>query len=343
MAKLGIIIPVYNEAYLVETLVERVGRVLDGLAYATELFLVDDGSTDGTAEKLLELQDAEPRLTVLRLSRNWGHQNAYNAGLEAARDCDAVVLLDGDLEDPPELIGKLVAEWEKGNDIVYTVKEHRVESWWRRQLFRLYYRTMRMAGVKLTPQSGMYSLIGTRPLRYLREFRERNKSYPNLRSFIGFRQAAVRYRRDARLAGKPKQSVRALFRDGANALFGFSTLPIHMMTVVGLVLSLFFVALALFVLFLRMTGIEFWIFRQVPGWTSATLISLLVSTTNLLFLGLLGQYIARIYDEVRERPYYIIDQVFPSRAGAGAAQPSAAQQLAESAPVARPAARIEVP
>ncbi|MCH9051421.1 MAG: glycosyltransferase [Proteobacteria bacterium] len=327
MGKVSVVIPLMNEETIVDDLLVRLDRMSQGVAHDFEFILVDDGSTDGTLTKLLAWRQRDPRLTVIKLTRNWGHQNAYNAGLDGVGEADAVVLMDGDLEDPPEVIPQLLEQWEQGAEVVYTVKRRRTGSLLVRILTKAYYRLMRVAvEVKLERQSGMFSLIGRKALVQLRRFPERNKSYPNLRMFVGFKQAQVIYDRESRRHGRPRQNLGRLFQDGLNALFAFSYLPMRAMTVIGLIMVLLFSLLTVFVLFIRFSGIEFWIFQQVPGWTSLVLFLLVVSSFNIVFVGLIGEYVARIFDEVKNRPYYIVDEFYRAPAWDDVREPGAEQE-----------------
>ena len=201
---------------------------------AFEIVVVDDGSTDQTLDRLVEWQEDEDRLIIVQLSRNWGHQNAYNAGLDIAKG-DAVIFMDGDLEDPPELIEELVNQWFKGNEVVYTVKEYREQPLIRRLLTWSYYRTMQLTSKHpVEVQAGMYSLVDSKVARELREMRERGKSYPNLRALVGFKQMAIPYTRPGRARGRPKQTLRKLFNDGLNAMFANTYLPIRIFSLFGL-------------------------------------------------------------------------------------------------------------
>ncbi len=314
MADIAVVIPVFDEEGIVEELVARLAKMADGQPHRFEFVIVDDGSRDATANKLAALQASEPRLTVISLSRNWGHQNAINAGLDYAGACDAVVLMDGDLEDPPEVIPQLIEQWEQGHQVVYTVKQSRVDSRLRLALFEIYYRLIQYATAsRLERNAGVFSLLDARAAAQLRRFMERNKSYPNLRAFIGFRQTRVAYDRDKRFAGRPKQTLSRLINDGLNALFSFSSLPLRALTVLGLTMTVVFSLLTVFFFVLRVTGWEFWIFFQLPGWTSFVMLLLVFASLNMLFLGVIGEYVRLIFDEVTSRPYYIVDAVHPAR------------------------------
>ena len=311
MEKVCVVIPVWNELDIVDQLVERLRLATEPVPYQFEFLLVDDGSTDGTFERLLLLQQDEPRLTVVRLSRNWGHQNAYNAGLDHVGDSDAIIMMDGGLQDPPELIPEFLKKWKEGFNVVYTVKELRTDGLIRKILTFLYYWIIDLIGeVKIEKNAGMFSLIDRKVCDQLRFIKEKSKSYPNLRTFVGFRQTSISFQRPGRVAGKPRQTLGRLLNDGLNAIFSFSFAPIRMITVVGLVMIVIFLVAFIGVLIIRIWGIEFGIVRSIPGWTSAILLILIVSSINLVFLGIIGEYIARIFDEVRSRPYYLVEGVY---------------------------------
>jgi len=315
MKKVTVVVPLFNEELIVEKLLERLQSVTQGLDYDFEFLIVDDGSKDATLSKLLERQEKEPRLKVLELSRNWGHQNAFNAGIDQASG-DAVILMDGDLEDPPEMIVQFLEKWEQGFEVVYTVKESRQRNWLDKILFNAFYRLLRLfSDVDVERNSGMFSLLDRRVLDYLKQFGEKNKYYVGLRSFVGFKQTSLTYHRPPRFAGSPKQTFRRLLNYALNAYFAFSFLPIRMVTYFGLFIL---AAIILFsaVLFIgRLVDIPFWYFemlKELPGWTSLVLLILFLMGTQIIFLGILGEYIARIYDEVRERPYYIVREIHES-------------------------------
>jgi dolichol-phosphate mannosyltransferase len=299
----------YNEERGVEALAERLSAILKDPNYQFEVIIIDDGSTDKTLEKLRVWQDLDQRVSIVRLSRNWGHQAAFNAGLDVAQG-DAVVFMDGDLEDPPELIPELLVAWEEGYHTVYTRKSSRHQMGLRRFLTKVYYllvRKINKYGVR--PEAGMFSLVDAKVAKVLRQMKESNKSYPNLRSFVGFKQKEVFYARDPRAYGAPKQSLGRLVTDGLNALFSNTFIPIRAFSLIGLSFSLFFVTIGIVVLFVRISGVEFWIFSDIPGTQLILLAVLTFGSLQIMFLGVLGEYIARIYDESKGRPYYVIDTI----------------------------------
>lgn len=306
---ISIVIPFYNEEQNIDLMRTRLDKAIAGLAWSFELIFVDDGSTDQTVERLIEWQQSDSRVVIVKLSRNWGHQNAFNAGLDIAKG-DAIVFMDGDLEDPPELIPQLITHWTEGFQTVYTRKISRHQTGLKKILTTFYYflvGRLNKHGVK--PGSGMFSLVDKKVAATLRQMKESNKSYPNLRAFLGFRQKEVTYAREPRAHGVPKQSLGRLVGDGLNALFSNTYVPIRAFSVGGLFFSLFFVAVGLIVLLVRLTGVEFWIFQDIPGTQLILLAVLAFGSIQIMFLGILGEYIARIYDESKGRPYYVIEEI----------------------------------
>jgi len=306
---ISLIIPLFNEEKLVQTLAKRVTSAIEVSGNSFEIVLVDDGSQDSTYQKLREWQDKDDRVVIVRLSRNWGHQNAFNAGLDVAIG-DAVIFMDGDLEDPPEMISQLIDQWRNGYEVVSTVKRSRVQRPVLRALTHAYYKLL---GITLDfptqPQSGMFSLLDRIAADALRSMGERGKSYPNMRSLIGFNSVTLEYDRDPRAAGTPKQTSRRLIKDGLNAIFSNTYLPIRAFTLFGLFFSIVFFVIGVVVVMVRLTGVEFWVFKNIPG-TQLILFSVLgFGAVQILFLGVIGEYIARIYDETKGRPNYIIRSV----------------------------------
>lgn len=309
---IAIVIPLFNEEGVVQTLFDRLSETVGGLPYKFRFIVVDDGSVDGTLAESQRRQAKDPRITIAKLSRNWGHQNAFNAGIDIATgmDVDACILMDGDLEDPPEIITDLISEWERGADIVYTVKSSRQGSWFRRVLTFAYYKLVKLMGEFTTPfQAGMLSLLDARVLKEIYRFKERQKSYPNIRSFVGFRQVALTFDRNPRLTGKPSQTLFKLLSDGIHALVSTSVVLIRILTIFGIFLLLTVSFLSVALIIFRLNEYEYGIFTQTPGWTSLILVILLFSSIQIIFLGILGEYIALIYNETRGRPNYIIDEI----------------------------------
>jgi dolichol-phosphate mannosyltransferase len=296
---LSVVAPVYNEQELLESFYARVCGALTGLGF--ELILVDDGSSDRTPELLSRLADNDPRVRVVYLSRNFGHQTALTAGLDHARG-DAVVMLDADLQDPPELIPTMLDHWRAGCDVVYAVRAEREgESRFKLTTARWFYRLFdKLAQVELQPNSGDFRLLDRRPLDALLSMRERNRFLRGMTVWVGYRQAAVPYRRDPRTAGKTKYTIPRMLRFSLDAISSFSHRPLQLATLLGFIIStVAFVAIPV-VLALRITG------SFLPGFGSLTIAVLLLGGIQLISIGIIGEYVGRIYDEVKGRPLYLV-------------------------------------
>jgi dolichol-phosphate mannosyltransferase len=296
---LSVCAPVYNEEELVEEFHRRATEALAGLNY--ELIIVDDGSTDSTAEKLDRLTDEDPRLRVVHLSRNFGHQAALTAGLEKA-DGDAVAMLDADLQDPPQLIPDMVTAWEDGADVVYMVREEREgETAFKLATARWFYALFRkLAQVELEPNSGDFRLLDREALDALLSMGERNRFLRGMTVWVGFKQTAIPYKRDPRYAGETKYPIRKMLRFSLDAIASFSHLPLQIATYLGFLFAgIAFIAIPI-VIILHFTG------GYLPGFGSITITILMIGGLQLIALGLIGEYVGRIYDEVKHRPLYIV-------------------------------------
>lgn len=314
MKKVSIIIPVFNEEKTIPELYSRIVKSTDALPYKFEFMFVEDGSTDGTLGLLLDYQKKDSRIAVIKLTRNWGHQNSLNAGLDYA-EADAVIMMDGDLEDPPEIIGNFLNKWNEGFDIVEAVKEARYVSPLRRAVFSIFYRLMeRFSNVRVARQSGVFSLIDRRALSQLKRLKEKNKYYSGLRAFIGFRRTHILYRRQKRYAGRPKQTLRKLVNYALDAFFSFSFFPVRVLTYSGLMILLVIISLAILLVIIKIFAISLPFTCALPSWMPLVLLILFVLGVQILFMGILGEYIARIFDEVRNRPYYLVDSVYADTA-----------------------------
>ncbi len=309
MKLISVVIPFFNEEKTIPILRGRLQAVTSTLDHEFEFVLVDDGSSDQTGQELRRWRSQDNRVVIVTLSRNWGQQSAFNAGLDIATG-DAVILMDGDLEDPPELIPELIAQWDLGAEIVFTTKSRRYQKWPRRLLTKFYYFLLRTTVRHGTDtQAGVFSLLDKQVADVLRLMKERNKSYPNLRSMVGFRQQRVMYERGDRLDGGPRQTLRKLIGDGLNALFSNTYVPIRFVTVTGVLLIVVSMFAGVGVMVARITGIEFWIFSAKPGTQMIIIVILAFGALQIIFLGVIGEYIARIYDESKGRPYYVIKSI----------------------------------
>jgi polyisoprenyl-phosphate glycosyltransferase len=297
--RLSVVAPMFNEVQTAGAFYERVCAALADTPF--ELLIVDDASTDGTAELLDRLADEDPRLKVVHLSRNFGHQAAITAGLEHSSG-DVVVMLDGDLQDPPEVIPHMLEEWSRGADVVYGVRERREgETRFKLATARLFYRVFaRLTKLQLREDSGDFRLLHRRALDALLSMPERNRFLRGMTVWVGFSQTAISYRRDARYAGGTKYTLGRMVRFSLDAISSFTYRPLQVATFLGFLFSgAAFVGLPL-VIAARIAGI------YVPGVSSILFVVLLLGGIQLITVGIIGEYVGRIYDEVKRRPLYLV-------------------------------------
>jgi dolichol-phosphate mannosyltransferase len=299
---LSVVAPVFNEESLIEEFYGRVREALDGLPF--ELLLVDDGSTDGTPERLRRLADGDPRVKVIELARNFGHQTALTAGLDHAQG-DAVVMLDADLQDPPELITTMLDHWYRGTDVVYAVRRARAgETRLKLATARWFYKLFSvLADTPLEHDSGDYRLLDRKALDALLSMRERNRFLRGMTVWVGFTQAAVAYDRGPRHSGETKYTLRKMIRFSLDAITSFSHVPLQLATSLGFLLAgLSLIGIVIAIILRLVTG-------AIAGQASTLILVLFLGGIQLIFLGIIGEYLGRIYDEVRARPLYIVHEV----------------------------------
>jgi polyisoprenyl-phosphate glycosyltransferase len=297
---LSVVAPFFNEEETVDAFYDRVTRALDGLEI--ELVLVNDGSKDATGAHLRRLAESDARVKVVNLSRNFGHQPALTAGLEHARG-DVVVMLDADLQDPPELILEMLDHWRGGSDVVYAVRSTRAgETRFKLLTAQWFYKLFaKLTRMELEPDSGDFRLMDRRALRALLAMPERNRFLRGMTVWVGFRQSAVTYDRDPRHAGTTKFSLAKMMRFSIDAISSFSHAPLQAATLLGFIFSgLAFLAIPLTVV-ARYTN------QYVPGVPSTLIAILLLGGIQLITVGVIGEYVGRIYDEVKRRPLYVVD------------------------------------
>jgi len=309
-ARLSAVIPCYNEAAVLPLLEPRVIAALDATTPDWEIVFVDDGSVDGTYELLSQLHAREPRAKVIRLSRNFGHQTAVWAGLHYATGA-LVAVLDADLQDPPELLSQCVARWREGYDVIYAVRQKRKENVFKRAAYASFYRLFRLvADVHVPLDSGDFCVMDRRVVAVLQEMGERNVFVRGMRAWSGFRQIGISYERDARAAGDSKYPIGRLVKLALNGIFSFSTFPLRLATWGGLAsVTISFFGIV-FILAWRLFGFKFMnrVPADVPGWAGGVIAILFVGGVQLLMLGIIGEYIARIYDEVKRRPRWVVGE-----------------------------------
>jgi glycosyltransferase involved in cell wall biosynthesis len=301
--KLAIVIPIYNEEETLPELYRRVREVCDRLDDCTwQIIYVNDGSSDRSVEIILEQRAQDARVALVDLSRNFGHQAAISAGLAHA-DADAVVLMDGDLQDPPEVIPDLVACWQDGGEVVRPERRSRQDRGLRRVGFDLFHCLFSfISDSQLAMNTGIFSLLDRKAVHEFNLLPEKNRFIPGLRSWIGFEQRTVFYDRQARTAGRPKQTWRRLTRYAMDAVFSFSYKPLRLMTAIGICVSAAGFLLACVFIVRRLTGAEI----AQTGFTTLVTLILFLGGIQLIAVGLLGEYLGRIYDEVKRRPLFIV-------------------------------------
>jgi len=299
---LSIVIPVFNEQENLPELQRRLLESFDKLAIPFEVILVDDGSKDRSREFMKELHKKDPRFCWLALSRNFGHQTAITAGMDAARG-DAVVVMDADLQDPPELVQQMIARWQAGAEVVYGVREERLGiSRWRQGIYRSFYRIMRrLTPIEIPLDSGDFRLVSRRVLDDLKRMPERNRYVRGLVAWAGYRQEGLPYVRPGRHAGAAKYTWAKLLRLAADGVFSFSYVPLRAATWLGFVVTALGFLYGLYALVAPFFGKS-----TPPGWTSTVILVLVLGGVQLITLGIIGSYIGRIFDEVKQRPLYLV-------------------------------------
>lgn len=301
--KYSVVIPIFNEEEVIQELWQRLHNVLKELDGSNEVIFINDGSYDASLELLIKLSLSHPEVKIISFSRNFGHQCSLSAGIDNAKG-KAVILMDGDLQDAPEAIISFVEKWKQGYAVVYAIRKKRKENFVKRLTFTLFYRILNtLAGLKLPLDAGIFSLMDRKVILALRSMPERNKYITGLRVYAGFKQVGVIVERGPRYSGKPKVTVIKLFKLAFDAIFSFSTLPLKIATFVGLISSISAFILGLLGLFFKLI-----LGQELLNWAYGLTTTFFIGGIQLFFLGIIGEYIGRIYDEVKQRPYYIIEQ-----------------------------------
>jgi dolichol-phosphate mannosyltransferase len=304
--RISVIAPVYNEEQLIREFYRRVRAVMERLNEPWELVLINDGSQDQTPELLNALHREDPdHVVVVHFARNFGHQLAITAGMDYARG-EAVVTIDSDLQDPPEVIPDLIERWQEGYEVVYAVRSEREgESWFKIFTADLFYRMIQaLTSVTIPMEAGDFRLLDRRALAYLRSMREHHRFVRAMTSWVGFRQIGVPYRRLARKAGETKYTIRKMVRLAIDAITGFSMVPLKLALWAGLGATALGLVMAVILLIIRVGGSA-----PLAGQGLTASLVLFIGGVQLVMVGILGEYIGRIYNEVRERPLYTVREV----------------------------------
>jgi len=299
----SIVAPCFNEAGVLPELHRRICQVMDQTGEPWELVLVNDGSRDGTPEVMRELRAADPRVKVADFAKNFGHQIAVTAGLDYAQG-DAVVIIDADLQDPPEVILHMIERWKQGYEVVYAVRtERKGETWFKESTAKLFYRLIyRITDVDIPLDTGDFRLMDRKAVEALKHMRERHRFIRGMTSWVGFRQTGVHYVREERFAGETHYPFRKMFKFALDAITGFSYAPLQLATYLGFAIAGLSAAAALLVVYARL------FVGATPFYGQATTLVavLFLGGVQLITLGIIGEYLGRIYDEVRGRPLYIV-------------------------------------
>ncbi|MCY4060960.1 MAG: glycosyltransferase family 2 protein [Chloroflexi bacterium] len=301
--KYSIVAPVFNEEGNLRRFYAEVVKALESVGENWELLIVNDGSTDGSYELMLELAKADNRIKVISFARNFGHQIAVTAGIDYARG-EAVILIDADLQDPPALIPRLIAKWKDGYEVVYAVRAQRKgERFWKRISAKIFYRLIhRITDINIPVDTGDFRLMDARVANVLRQMREQHRFIRGMTSWVGYKQTGVEYAREQRVWGETKYPLRKMIAFALDAVTSFSFFPLQIMIYISLILALLSLLVGLVISVLRLTMGE----GFFGGQATTIVLLLLLSSFQLFFLFVIGQYVARTYDESRDRPLYVV-------------------------------------
>lgn len=307
--QISIVAPLYNESETFPHLVQRLNALMDSSPLSIEVVLIDDGSRDDTPAKMQQLALTDERYLCVFLARNHGHQLALTAGLSQARGSEALMVIDGDLQDPPELLPKFYEKFKEGFDVVYAVRKKRKEGFIKKAAYFLFYRFMKsISYIDIPLDSGDFSLISRRVVDILNKMPEESRYIRGMRSWIGFKQTGLEYERDERIAGEAKYTFKMLFNLAYNGIFNFSEFPIKFVTRTGVF------ALVLAAAYFGFTMFKKAAYGSVPeGFTALLFVIILFSGLQLIALGLIGEYVLRIFFQAKNRPLFIIKEVIKDK------------------------------
>lgn len=301
----SIVIPINNEEEILPELRDELDAAIERLDGSAEVILVDDGSNDRSCAQMIEIHKSDPKYKVVQLSRNFGHQLAISAGLDLAAG-EAVIVMDGDLQDPPSLIPDMAARWREGFEVVYAVRSKRLgESRFKRAAAYGFYRIhSKLSDVSVPIDTGDFRLVDRKALEAFKGMRENHRYVRGMFAWVGFRQTSIEYVRRERFAGKTKYPLHKMLRLAADGVVSFSFAPLRWALLLGLLVSALSVAGGVFLIVAKLAGMA-----AVPGWTSTMVLISFMTGTQLIVLGIMGEYVGRIYEEVKRRPLYLIESL----------------------------------
>ena len=313
---ISVVVPIFNEAANLTTLYNRLSGASGHWKEEYEVILVDDGSSDGSATLMQQFCDRNPRWAVVKLSRNFGHQAAISAGIRQAKG-DAVVIMDGDLQDPPEELYRFLDKWREGYDVVYAIRTHRKEGFFKKTAYKVFYRLLSLISeIDIPLDSGDFCVMSRRVVDVLNEqIPENIRFVRGLRAFAGFKQVGLAYERAERHAGEVKYTFGKLMQLALDGLFNFSVLPLRIATVLGFLISIPSMLTGVFFIVHRVIGFKIFGFSptDTPGLATLAVGMFFLGGIMLIILGIIGEYLGRIYYEVKRRPFYIVESVYQKR------------------------------
>ena len=302
----SIIVPIWNEEQVIPELYKRVVGIMESTGQSWELICVNDGSRDQSLALLFDLHSKDPRVKIIDFSKNFGHQVAISAGADFAEG-DAVIVMDADLQDPPDVMLRMIEKWREGYEVVYAIRSKRQgETWFKLLTAKIFYRLLRgVANIDIPVDAGDFRLMDRRVVLAMRQLREKHRFMRGLSSWVGFKQVGVEYERAERFAGETKYPLRKMIRLAMNAITSFSYLPLQLATYVGFTLAFLSLLGIILAIGLRLSGSD-----AFHGQATTLVSVLFLGGIQLIFLGIIGEYLGRIYDEVKGRPLYIVSQAY---------------------------------
>jgi len=300
--QINIVVPLYNEEQVFDELVQRLQNLMDSSSLDIEVIFVDDGSKDSTPDKMRELSLANGKFQSIMLSRNFGHQLALSAGLRYVNASEAILIIDGDLQDPPELFEEFYSYYKKGYDVVYAIRKKRKESFFKKLAYSWFYKFLKkISYIEIPLDSGDFSLISINIVRHLNKMPEESRFLRGMRSWIGFKQIGIEYEREKRMVGESKYPLKKLIKLAFNGIFNFSEYPIKVISNLGLFILIMSLGYFIYVVFKKI------FYGDVPqGFTALLFMIVLFGGMQLLAIGLIGEYVLRIFFQVKNRPLYIL-------------------------------------